>query len=231
MLVVSVFVFMLVLLGFGSNALAPNIRKSADMDLDELIALSQAPAGRRRRKPRADEVDAVAVVAAPAPAALDGVDADLLAVVALAEPAARRHERRSWQLLEKARAAKQQKRLSEQVEEESVGRRLAEHLVRAVVMEHPIVARGLGLKMSPTEMNDARARLTMRLAFAPVVCSSPAGILRQNRAAFLTSRCALADQVRCVSEYSMPPEQSADLLQLDLRTPRIQVFEWGCRGQ
>ena len=116
-----------------------------------------------------DEAGALAVAEGP------GVfDADLALVRDIvageAAPAERpKHAQRSWQLCERARAAKKQRRTEQQLQGALASKQKAELQLQAVAAVNPSCVAVLGIKLPKQGMSEARAELAGVLAMRPTI--------------------------------------------------------------
>jgi hypothetical protein len=208
-----------------------------DDDLSDLLYIASARRANVPSRPRHANV-AVALVQPPVPAAVvvpifaDGHGDDILGdgglgvLVAIAERPEKRHERRSWQLLEKARYELNKKRSAAAIALETSKRQRLDAIVEAAACSFPIVARTLGLqrKSGQSTMTTDRAALVVRLALIPGIRGNNPFRSSQVRSVDLAVRAALkqrdryADQVFLTS--SLPVEEAAS------RNPRHHVLSW-----
>lgn len=176
-------------------------------DLEFLVALAgnagpgQGPQGRRPRvQPTAagasDNRGDQLVPQAPA-----DVVADPEVQEEVGQPVARRqkHPQRSWQALEKARAAKALKRSQQELEHERAQRRRLESTTSLVAAEFPIIASAIGIVPKRLPMNDDRAVVQMKLAMLPTIRHDAQHAKAQARAVGAVAACirqAQGDMVR-----------------------------------
>ena len=126
--------------------------------------------------------------------------ADVEMLVALARPPApaeRRHPQRSWQLCEKARAAKKAKAMEKKVAEADSARHQAESSLVALSTLCPAAAARLKIAQPRREMDDQRAEIVAALALSPTVPARDALTRTHRRAVSLLTETALQVQ----SEY------------------------------
>ena len=119
-------------------------------------------------------------------AAADAADLDML--VAWAQPpgpAERRHPQRSWQLCEKARAAKKAKAKDAKVATADAARERAEHALSALSIMCPAAAARLKIGRPRGMMDEQRAEIVAVLAFSPSLPSGTPAIRTQRRAVSL----------------------------------------------
>ena len=122
--------------------------------------------------------------------AAEAADFDML--VALAPPpgpAERRHPQRSWQLCEKARAAKKTKAKDAKIAKADAAKERAEHALRALSMMCPAAAARLKIGLPRgSGMDETRAEIVAILALSPTMPSSTSAIRTQRRAVGRTAR-------------------------------------------
>ena len=142
-------------------------------DLDELISLGNVqPVAKARGRPRRgarqqqqqQQQQQQLVFADAEPEVQDLVE---LAAIAAAPP--RRHEQRSWQHAEQARAGKTAKRLAAKAADADAKRRRSEETRSIVVSTFPSVATALGLTAKSAPMDDRRSLVISKLAVAPAL--------------------------------------------------------------
>lgn len=124
-------------------------------------------------------------------------DADLDMLVALAPPpgpAERRHAPRSWQLCEKARAAKKSKAKDAKVAMADAAKERAEHALKALSIMCPAAAARLKIGLPRGAMDENRAEIVAVLALSPTLTSSTIAIRTQRRAVSLVAETALQVQ-------------------------------------
>ena len=123
--------------------------------------------------------------------------ADLDMLVALAQPpgpAERRHPQRSWQLCEKARAAKKAKAQDAKVAKADAAKERAEHALRALSTLCPAAAARLKIGLPRKEMDENRAEIVAVLALSPTLPSGTSSVRTQRRAVSLVAETALQVQ-------------------------------------
>lgn len=104
--------------------------------------------------------------------AMEDDEGDLQLVAALAErpqEAPRKYKQRGWELLEKARMVKAQKRLEGQLAMKEAERRAVQHAVTTIATAFPSVAKAVGLRPAMPGMTEDRALLLQRLSLAPAI--------------------------------------------------------------
>ena len=127
--------------------------------------------------------------------AAEAADFDML--VALAQPpgpAERRHPQRSWQLCEKARAAKKAKAQDAKVAKADAAKERAEHALRALSTLCPAAAARLKIGLPRKEMDENRAEIVAVLALSPTLPSGTSSVRTQRRAVSLVAETALQVQ-------------------------------------
>ena len=129
-------------------------------------------------------------------AAAEEADVDML--VALARPpppGERKHPQRSWQLLEKARAAKKAKAMEKEKDAAVSAKERAESLLAALSAVCPAAAARLKLARPRGVMDERRAEIVATLALGPSVRSTDDTMVRaQRRAVSLVAEAALRVQ-------------------------------------
>ena len=186
-------------------------------DLLELIDV-----GRRGRSARPAPVAGDGVVAAPAEAdvvaaAAEGAAPDEvedlreLAQICRARPE-RRHERRSWQATQHARAANKQKNDARASQAEARAE-AAEATCSVVARQFQVVAQSLGVKAQQGPMDLGRAWLQLRIAFAVVSRGFTSGLQRktQVRACFVAARAIRDSQDEFVRRELQAPQELENL--------------------
>ena len=126
----------------------------------------------------------------------EAADVDMLVALApLPGPAERRHPQRSWQLCEKARAAKKSKAKDAKIAKADAAKERAEHALRALSMMCPAAAARLKIGLPRgSGMDETRAEIVAMLALSPTMLSSTSAIRTQRRAVSLVAETALQVQ-------------------------------------
>jgi hypothetical protein len=155
---------------------------------------------------------------------------DLAELVAIGEVRpVRRHEHRSWQALEHARAAKTVKRKDSQLVVSEQKRCRAEALLQMVSEECPLIANLCHLPTKRAPVNEARAAFMEQLAFMPTIRGDDRGRTAQGRAVSLVASVGADVQQACVerlwsaNEGASPEEGVSPEEQ---RLFRIHVLSW-----
>ena len=126
------------------------------------------------------------------------------------ERAPRKHEQRSWQLLEKARSTKANLALERKLEAESLEKRAALDALDAVRHAFPSIAAVVGLPYTnhgSAGLTHKRAQVLSVLAVRPRLAgsaASSAGLLTQKRAVALVARSVLTVQAALRGELVGP---------------------------
>ena len=170
-----------------------------DGDLEFIIGLAEAPAGEGHdQKEDGDDDGWLALDGAEALAAIEGQQ-DLAIVAQLAEKPSNRHEKRSWQLMEMARARRSEKKLAKINQDQNQSITECREVVASVAAEFPLVAKLVGLPSSKghRQMTEQRAGILCRLALTPVVQGSSHLRLAQMRAASLMHSVCSTKQSQC----------------------------------
>ena len=119
--------------------------------------------------------------------ARDVEEADLLQLIAVAEPNPRKHGKRSWALMQHARASKKAKSdLAAITKQRALLLRADDH-VQNLASEFPIVAQRLGIKTKKGLVDDRRAQLVTRVSFMPGIKGNRLARNNQNRACAVVS--------------------------------------------
>lgn len=155
---------------------------------------------RVRRPPRAQDIVPQPLPPPEAGPVIEGADLeDLQQLVAIGRVRPElKHEARSWQATERARAAKALKKVSAEAKEEHRKRQLAEGILQHVVEEFPLVARVCNLRTKRGPMSEGRAAFMEQLAFMPTVRGDDRARGAQSRAAALVAACGADLQRDCV---------------------------------
>lgn len=136
------------------------------------------------------------------PRAMGDEEADLLALIGIGQvvqaPAPRRYAPQSWQLLEKARAAKALKRARLSTEEEAERRAEAEGKLDVVASQSSQLAQLVGISPTRRPMDLARAALVAKLAFMPAIRGRAGLRQSQGQAVHLAAMCVVQAQQRFV---------------------------------
>ena len=159
------------------------------------------------------EDDAQIVVAGGQGAAAINFDADmadLAALCAMAEPPAKRHCQRSWQLMEKARATKESKALRARNSEQQVKLQHTQDLINEVAAEFPIVAKLAGLPKKAPRMTERRSGMLVRFALSPPVGHQhPCRRTQMRSASVLVDVCSEAQRA-CMNAMFKPRNNDSD---------------------
>lgn len=117
---------------------------------------------------------------------------DLQMLVQLGANPKHKHQQRSWDLLNHARAAKKQKSLEQQVSTLKAVVAAEKAKLITVAAEYPLVAKTLGLSRDPG-VGEERAKHLCRLAFMPSLKGNISCRNKQNRACAVVSRVLQAE--------------------------------------
>ena len=177
-----------------------------------------------------------AMAAGPAPAVAEGMvlpdpDLDMLVAIAANAPAdvVPRHDQRSWQLMEKARAAKKQKRTDVLLEAAvSAKARAQAQLGLLGTLVPPVVARAVGVASNrgTNNMTPERAALTAVVAFAPATRGDCRIQRIQRRAVSIMAQASLGRQAASASQpLGAPPELGAEA-SLGMAAVRHRSLSW-----
>ena len=126
-----------------------------------------------------------------------GVDADFLDLVALdAAPRRRKHEQRSWQLMERARAAKERKRVERREGQAEQRWQRVQGAVQELQLAFPGIVRSVGLPDcgAARGFTEDRAAVLSKLAFRPAIRTRDSTAVRQRQAVVLVAKAAEARQ-------------------------------------
>ena len=198
-------------------ALAVFVPLGPTRDMDDLVALAAMAAG-------------------PAPAVAEGMvlpdpDLDMLVAIAANAPAAvvQLHDQRSWKLMEKARAAKKQKRSDVLLEAAvSAKARAQAQLGLLGTLVPRAVARAVGVASNrgTNNMTPERAALTAVVAFAPATRGDCRLQRIQRRAVSIMAQASLGRQAAFVSQtLGAPPELVAERI-LGMAAVRHRSLSW-----
>jgi len=186
-------------------------------DLAALVAIANAPAGRggRRRAPRrnGEAVQNPPEAAAPQAELAEGeADEDLAVVagIAAARPI-QRHEQRSWQLLQFARAKRESHIQQRKLDRISRERDAANKTLEMVATQFPAVGAAFGIKKKSTVMSISRAQVALKIAFMPCLRGEDHASRKvQNNSCFLVAKACLELQVECERKLFLDVPCSTD---------------------
>ena len=204
-------------------------------DHDDLLQLaSQAarpalaqPRRKRGRPPRAALAeDAVVedVQIAAAPEAVDlAVVVDLMGGGGPARPS---HERRSWQLMERARAARSQGLAERALAKAQAAKGKVDAVVSFMSAQCGKLARKLGVAES-RKVNEDRAGMMVRLAASPLCRGDDSLRCTQARSADVVARAAThAQQVHATRMFNLSPVGLVDAPNCETQGSRIHAMAW-----
>lgn len=150
---------------------------------------------------------------------------DLQALVELGRPQQRVYAQRSWQLLEKARAAKALKRSQEALAETGSKSRRLEAIVSVAAAEFPLVAAAVGMQPVRQGMTAERALVQMKLAMIPLLRGDAQHSKAQSRSVGAVAACIREAQEEFFRRVLGPSAPVDDALEPQDGQAGSEVFE------
>lgn len=214
-------------------------------DLLQLVSLAgHGPATERSSEPALLAEEGVVVGVAERPSDGEWVGEAVAAVVQLhqpvdpevegleevlglvAAPRQKKHQQRSWQLCEKARAKKAKLKVERELQVAKQQAASSNQVIAQVQGQFPSVAQALGLRPTRAPMDESRARIVQRLAFMPAFRGANPARGAQARALGLVCQAALDLQRRCVQNMALRPPAPPDGLEQLASGVRLVCLTW-----